>query len=58
MLEVFDLHAAYGPSRVLYGVSLQAFSGEVVVFLGRNGAGKSTTFKAIMGPSCPRRPAG
>ncbi len=49
MLEVLDLHAAYGPSRVLYGVSLRAGSGEVVALLGRNGAGKSTTFKAIMG---------
>jgi branched-chain amino acid transport system ATP-binding protein len=49
MLDVIDLHAAYGPSRVLYGVSLRAGPGEVVALLGRNGAGKSTTFKAIMG---------
>ncbi len=53
MLEVLDLHAAYGPSRVLYGVSLQASRGEVVALLGRNGAGKSTTFKAIMGLLAP-----
>ncbi|HEY3066002.1 MAG TPA: ABC transporter ATP-binding protein [Methylomirabilota bacterium] len=49
MLELMGVHAAYGPSRVLHGVSLVARDGEVVSLLGRNGAGKSTTLKAIMG---------
>jgi len=49
MLEVRDLHAVYGRSHVLHGVSLAAREGEVVSLLGRNGAGKSTTLKAIMG---------
>ena len=48
-LELVDVHAAYGPSRVLHGVSLVAHAGEVVSLLGRNGAGKSTTLKAIVG---------
>jgi branched-chain amino acid transport system ATP-binding protein len=49
MLELTGVHAAYGPSRVLFGVSLHAREGEVVSLLGRNGAGKSTTLKAIVG---------
>ena len=49
MLELSGVHAAYGPSRVLHGVSLRAHAGEVVSLLGRNGAGKSTTLKAIVG---------
>ena len=49
MLEVHGLHAVYGQSHVLHGVSLTAREGEVVSLLGRNGAGKSTTLKAIMG---------
>ena len=49
MLEVQGLHAVYGRSHVLHGVSLTAREGEVVSLLGRNGAGKSTTLKAIMG---------
>jgi branched-chain amino acid transport system ATP-binding protein len=43
------VHAAYGLSRVLHGVSLEAGAGEVVSLLGRNGAGKSTTLKAVVG---------
>ncbi len=49
MLEVRDLHAYYGRAHILHGVSLAAAAGEVVALLGRNGAGKSTVMKAIMG---------
>jgi branched-chain amino acid transport system ATP-binding protein len=49
MLEVRDLSAGYGRARVLFDVALHAAKGEVVALLGRNGAGKSTTLKAIMG---------
>ncbi len=49
LLALEGVHGAYGPSRVLHGVSLEAQAGEVVSLLGRNGAGKSTTLKAIMG---------
>jgi branched-chain amino acid transport system ATP-binding protein len=49
MLEVRDVHAGYGRSHVLHGVTLAAREGEVVSLLGRNGAGKSTTLKAVMG---------
>lgn len=48
MLVLKDLHAFYGKSHVLKGVSLQVDEGEVVGLLGRNGAGKSTTLKSIM----------
>ena len=49
MLELRDVHAVYGKSHVLHGVSLTAQAGEVISLLGRNGAGKSTTLKAIVG---------
>jgi len=49
MLSVKDLHAYYGRAHILQGVSLEANAGEVVALLGRNGAGKSTAMKAIMG---------
>jgi branched-chain amino acid transport system ATP-binding protein len=48
VLELACVQAAYGASRVLHGVSLEARAGEVVSLLGRNGAGKSTTLKAIV----------
>jgi branched-chain amino acid transport system ATP-binding protein len=48
MLEVRGLEAGYGRARVLFGVDLEVRAGEVVALLGRNGAGKSTTLKAIM----------
>ena len=53
LLEVKDLHAAYGLSRVLFGVSLEIHRGECVCLLGRNGVGKSTTLRAIMGLTPP-----
>jgi len=49
MLSVKDLQAFYGRAHILHGVSLEAGAGEVVALLGRNGAGKSTTLKSIMG---------
>ena len=49
MLEVKDLHAYYGKSHILHGVHLQVGHGEIVSLLGRNGVGRSTTIKAIMG---------
>ena len=49
MLELEGVEAGYGLSRVLHGVSLRAEAGEVVSLLGRNGAGKSTTLKSIVG---------
>src|SRR6185369_2609545 len=49
MLEVRDLHAYYGKSHILHGVHLEVRAGEIVSLLGRNGVGRSTTIKAIMG---------
>ncbi len=49
MLKVQDLHAYYGKSHVLHGVNFEVQPGEIVALLGRNGSGRSTTAKAIMG---------
>lgn len=49
MLNVHNLHAFYGKSHVLHGVSFTVKPGEIVALLGRNGSGRSTTAKAIMG---------
>jgi branched-chain amino acid transport system ATP-binding protein len=54
MLEVQRLSAGYGRAQVLFGVDLALDKGEVVALLGRNGAGKSTTLKAVMGLIEPR----
>ena len=53
LLAVHDIHAAYGSSRVLFGVSLDVAQGECVCLLGRNGVGKTTTMRAIMGLTPP-----
>ena len=54
MLEVADLHAFYGKSHVLHGVHLTVGDGEIVSLLGRNGVGRSTTVKAVMGQVAAR----
>ncbi len=53
MLEVDDLNAWYGKSHILRGVSFEVGEGEIVSLLGRNGVGRSTTVKAIMGEVTP-----
>lgn len=54
MLEVKSIHTYYGLSHILFDVSLKVSAGEIVCLLGRNGAGKSTTMKSIMGLVPPR----
>ena len=54
MLEVAGLHAYYGQSHILHGVDLHVGEGEIVSLLGRNGVGRSTTCKAIMGLVAPQ----
>ena len=55
MLEVRDLHAWYGESHVLHGVNFDVKEGEVVTLLGRNGAGRTSTLRAIMGLTGSRK---
>lgn len=54
MLNVRDLHAYYGKSHILQGVNMSVGANEIVSILGRNGVGRSTTLKAIMGNPVPR----
>jgi branched-chain amino acid transport system ATP-binding protein len=54
-LVVEDLHTAYGLSQVLFGVSLEVAAGECVCLLGRNGVGKTTTLRSLMGLTPPWR---
>lgn len=54
MLQVSGLNTLYGQAHILFDVGLQVCRGEVVVLLGRNGAGKSTTLKSIIGLARPR----
>ena len=53
LLEVDNIHTAYGTSRVLFGISLDIKPGECVCLLGRNGVGKTTTIRSIMGLTPP-----
>jgi len=53
LLTVDDIHTAYGLSRVLFGISLEINAGECVVLLGRNGVGKTTTMRSVMGLTPP-----
>src|SRR6478672_2642984 len=53
MLDVDDLHAYYGKSHILRGVTFRVGEGEIVSLLGRNGAGRSTVVKTIMGQVRP-----
>jgi branched-chain amino acid transport system ATP-binding protein len=54
MLAVRDLHAFYGKSHILQGITFEVNAGEIVSMLGRNGVGRSTTLKAIMGDVRPQ----
>jgi branched-chain amino acid transport system ATP-binding protein len=54
LLEVHEVHTAYGLSRVLFGVSLEIGAGECVCLLGRNGVGKTTTIRSIIGLTPPQ----
>ena len=58
LVEVEGLHTYYGKSHILHGISLNVGPGEVVGLLGRNGVGKSTTLKTIMGLVRPAARAG
>ena len=55
LLQVEDMHTAYGLSQVLFGISLTVGAGECVALLGRNGVGKTTTMRSIMGLTPPSR---
>ncbi|MFA7664521.1 MAG: ABC transporter ATP-binding protein [Burkholderiaceae bacterium] len=55
MLEVENIHTAYGRSQALFGVSLEIHQGECVCLLGRNGVGKSTTMRSIIGLNPPHK---
>jgi branched-chain amino acid transport system ATP-binding protein len=53
-LEAIDLHTYYGASHVLHGVNLRIFPGECVTLMGRNGMGKTTTIRSVLGLTPPR----
>ena len=55
MLATEDIHTYYGDSYVLQGISLEVKAGSVVALLGRNGMGKTTLIRSIMGFTPPRR---
>src|SRR3981081_846660 len=58
MLEVRDLHSGYGEAQVVRGVSLDVGAGEIVALLGRNGMGKTTLIRSIMGLKPPQISSG
>ena len=55
MLELRDVHAYYGESHILHGMTLRVETGEVATLVGRNGVGKTTTLRTIMGILPARR---
>ncbi|MGE0224615.1 MAG: ABC transporter ATP-binding protein [Acetobacteraceae bacterium] len=55
LLSIEDIHTAYGLSKVLFGITAEIAAGECVCLLGRNGVGKSTTIRSIMGLIVPQR---
>src|SRR5262245_24833121 len=54
-LKVEEIHTAYGLSQVLFGISLEVRKGECIAMIGRNGVGKTTTMRSIMGLTPPRQ---
>ena len=54
MLEINDLHSYYGDAHILRGVNMKVSKGKVVALLGRNGMGKTTLIRSIMGLNPPR----
>ena len=58
MLEIADLRAAYGEAPVLDGVSMRVAEGEIVALLGRNGMGKTSLVRSVMGLGSPRLTGG
>ena len=54
-LKADDIHAYYGKSHILHGVSLEVREGEIVTLLGRSGAGKTTTLRSLIGLTPPRK---
>jgi branched-chain amino acid transport system ATP-binding protein len=55
VLRAENIHAFYGKSHILHGISLEVCEGEIVAVLGRNGAGKTTTLRSLMGLTPPRQ---
>jgi branched-chain amino acid transport system ATP-binding protein len=55
MLRVEGLETCYGDSQILFGMALEVGAGELATLLGRNGMGKTTTVRSIMGLTRPRR---
>ncbi len=54
LLEAVDLHTFYGASHILHGISFSVAAGETVTLMGRNGMGKTTTIRSVLGLTPPR----